>query len=89
VDDDYGYLASAHVLHGARSRRVFRLGDRVRVRVLRADAERRLIDFGLAGHLEAARAGRGAVAGRRRAPASDRRRHTPRQPARGRGRGRR
>jgi ribonuclease R len=89
LDDDYRYLASAHALHGARSRRVFRLGDRVRVRVLRADAERRLIDFGLAGHLEAARASRSAVTRRGRAPASERRRHTPRQPARGRGRGRR
>jgi ribonuclease R len=86
ADDEYRYVESAHVLHGVRTRRVYRLGDRVRVRVLRVDRDRRLIDLGLAEQLDAMLDGR---PGRRRAPArpsrpaSERRRHTPRQPRRG------
>ena len=68
VDDDYRYLASAHLIHGVRSRRVYRLGDRVRVLVLKVDADRRLIDFGLAGQSGAVLDGatRPAAASRRR-----------------------
>jgi len=92
VDDEYRYLASAHLIHGVRSRRVYRLGDRVRVRVLKVDADRRLIDFGLAGQMGAVPDG---TAARRRGtakkgrPASDRRRHTARQPRSGKARRRR
>jgi ribonuclease R len=91
-DDDYRFVEAAHVLHGARTRTVYRLGDRVRVRVLRVDADRRIIDLGLAGPIDAMRDA--ATRGRRPArpakgPASDRRRHTPRQPPRGRTRRRR
>jgi hypothetical protein len=55
------------------------------VRVLRADAERRLIDLGLAAQIDAmldgtAKRRRGAVRSTR--TASERRRHTPRQPRR-------
>jgi ribonuclease R len=85
-DDEYRYLESAHLIHGVRSRRVYRLGDRVRVRVLRVDPDRRLVDLGLTEQAKAARDGRPAR-DRRRSPAgrgSDRRRHTPRQPKRGR-----
>ncbi len=91
-DDDYRFVEAAHVLHGTRTRRVYRLGDRVRVRVLRVDADRRMIDLGLAGQIDA---GRDGAASPRRAArragtrASDRRRHTPRQPPRGRSRRRR
>ncbi|MFO7693794.1 MAG: RNB domain-containing ribonuclease, partial [Vicinamibacterales bacterium] len=86
ADDEYRYLATAHVIHGVRSRRVYRLGDRVRVRVVKADADRRLIDFGLVEQVDAAAdssASRRRVAARSRRPASDRRRHTPRQPRSG------
>ena len=91
-DDEYRFVEAAHVLHGARTRRVYRLGDRVRVRVLRVDADRRIIDLGLAGQIEAM-ADDGWTSRRpaRRAgrPASDRRRHAPRQPRRGKTRRRR
>ena len=86
-DDDYRFVEAAHVLHGTRTRRVYRLGDRVRVRVLRVDADRRIIDLGLAGPLDARRDRETTdrrPARRARTPASERRRHTPRQPPRGR-----
>jgi ribonuclease R len=91
ADDEYRYLDSAHVIHGVRARRVYRLGDRVRVTVLRVDADRRLIDLGLAAQIDAMRAGAAAPRppGRRARPASERRRHTPRQPRRRKIRGRR
>ena len=92
ADDEYRYLESAHAIHGVRSRRVYRLGDRVRARVLSVDPDRRLIDLGLASQIDAmldGRATRRRETSRARKPASDRRRHTPRQPARGRARRRR
>jgi len=92
ADDEYRFVESAHVIHGVRTRRVYRLGDRVRVRVLRVDPDRRLIDLGLAEQIDAmldGREPRRRPRGRAARPASDRRRHTPRQPPRGRTRGRR
>jgi len=44
-DDYYVYQERAYRLVGERSRRIFRLGDRVRVRVARVDKEERHIDF--------------------------------------------
>jgi ribonuclease R len=87
ADDEYRYLESAHVIHGVRSRRVYRLGDRVRVVVLRVDADRRLIDLGLAAQVEAMRAGttrreRGRTRTGGARAASEGRRHIPRQPRR-------
>lgn len=46
-DDYYRFLEEAYTLVGERSRRRFRLGDRVRVQVVRADKEERQIDFRL------------------------------------------
>ena len=92
ADDEYRFLASAHVIHGVRSRRVYRLGDRVRVRVLRVDADRRLLELGLAEQIDAMLDGtarRGRAAGRPARHASVRRRHTPRQPRGGKTRRRR
>jgi len=92
ADDEYRYVESAHLIHGVRSRRVYRLGDRVRVRVLRVDADRRLIDLGLASQIDAMLDGtarRPRAKSRATGPASERRRHAPRQPPRGRTRRRR
>jgi len=85
ADDFYRYVESAHVLRGERTGHVFRLGDRVRVQVLRVDTERRQIDLGVVEVLERMRAGRlGPDARRSRArPKTERRRHTARQPKRG------
>jgi ribonuclease R len=89
ADDEYRFVESAHVIHGVRSRRVYRLGDKVRVRVLRVDAERRLIDLGFAEQIDAMLDGttrRRRDAARAGRPRPERRRHAPRQPPRGRGR---
>jgi ribonuclease R len=47
VDDLYEYHARKHRLVGARSGRKFRLGDEVRVAVIRVDRARHLIDFAI------------------------------------------
>ena len=46
-EDHYEYLEKKHTLVGRRLNRIFRLGDRVRVRVEAASLERRQVDFGL------------------------------------------
>jgi len=45
ADDYYSFVPEAYALVGERGRRRFRLGDRVRVQVMRADKEERQIDF--------------------------------------------
>jgi ribonuclease R len=49
VDDYYWFDEASHTLEGKRTRRRFRLGDRVRIEVARVDIPRRLLDFRLAG----------------------------------------
>jgi ribonuclease R len=48
-NDYYHFDVSRHQLMGERTRRRFRLGDRVRVRLVRADLETTRLDFVLAG----------------------------------------
>jgi ribonuclease R len=48
ADDYYHYIENRHCLRGERRKRVFRLGDSVRVRVDRVDPDRKRIDFSLA-----------------------------------------
>jgi ribonuclease R len=55
ADDYYKFVERAHVLRGERSGRVYRLGDRVGVQVVRVDLERRQIDLGLTEILKAMR----------------------------------
>lgn len=57
ADDYYRFDEQARVLLGERTRRIFRLGDAVRVRVVRVDMERRQVELGVEDVLEAARAG--------------------------------
>lgn len=47
VDDYYSYDADAHAVSGRRTRKRYRLGDRVRVQVVRVDIESRTIDLEL------------------------------------------
>jgi ribonuclease R len=47
VDDYYQFDEPGHALEGKRSRRRFRLGDRVRVEVARVDVQKRMLDFRL------------------------------------------
>src|SRR3954469_13928222 len=62
ADDYYRFIERQHVLRGENTGRVYRLGDRVRVQVIKMDMERRQIEVGLAEILGRARhseAGRG------------------------------
>lgn len=58
-DDYYRYDRAAHTLSGYRSGNSFRLGDVVRVAVVRADVERRELDFRVVGRGQRARAAKG------------------------------
>src|SRR5690606_32122366 len=64
ADDYYRYAERAHTLRGESTGRVYRLGDRVRVQVIRVDMERRLIDLGLSEILAAVAAAEGKGKGK-------------------------
>jgi ribonuclease R len=72
ADDYYRFVEQEHVLFGENSRKVYRLGDRVRVQVVRADMQRRQIDLGIVEILESMRR-------ERRPPAATRSRVTPKR----------
>jgi ribonuclease R len=72
ADDYYRFLEKAHVLKGENTGKVYRLGDRVLVQVVKVDMERRQIDLGLAEILESVRRSEGNR-GPRRSKAEPRR----------------
>jgi ribonuclease R len=79
ADDYYRYLEGGHTLCGENTRRVYRLGDHVRVQVVRVDQERRQIDLGLVEILQRVRVSE-ANRGARRSkavPKADRRSRLP------------
>ena len=47
ADDYYRFLENSHALRGETTHKMYRLGDRVRVQVVRVDQDRRQIDLGL------------------------------------------
>ena len=49
TDDYYHYDPDGHRLEGSRTHHRYRLGDQVRVEVVRVDLQRRQLDFRLAG----------------------------------------
>jgi ribonuclease R len=55
ADDYYRFLDTTHALRGENTAKVYRLGDRVRVQVVRVDQEKRQIELGLVEILEAVR----------------------------------
>jgi ribonuclease R len=55
ADDYYRYLESSHTLRGENTHKVYRLGDKVQVQVVRVDLERRQIDLGLTEILDVVR----------------------------------
>ncbi len=90
TDDYYRFVESDHALCGEAAGRVYRLGDRVDVRVVGVDTARRRIDLGLVEILDALRAPAPRPAPRRGRAARVRRSSTPhrRRPSRrARGRG--
>jgi len=76
TDDYYVFNEKAHSLKGENTRKVYRLGDKVEVQVVRVDLERRQVDFALVDVLERAAAG----ARKGRPPSGDRARGGPRSP---------
>ncbi len=63
ASDYYEFDPVKHRLMGERSRKVYRLADKVKVRVLRVDLDRKRIDFGMA---DSAEAEGGTTTGKRR-----------------------
>jgi ribonuclease R len=52
TDDYYRFTEGTHTLYGERTRKVYRLGEHVRVRIARVDLERRMIDLAVEEVLE-------------------------------------
>ena len=52
ADDYYRFVEQQHTLRGENTKRVYRLGDKVLVQVVRVDMERRQVDLGLVEILE-------------------------------------
>jgi ribonuclease R len=79
ADDYYRFSEQKHTLFGENTRKVYRLGDRVTVQLVRVDMERRQIDLAIADILDAVRADerrRGPQRSQAR-PKSERRKGTP------------
>jgi ribonuclease R len=55
ADDFYRFVEQQHALFGENTRKTYRLGDRVRVQVIRVDQALRQVDLGLAEILDAVR----------------------------------
>ena len=55
ADDYYRFLEKSHSLRGENTQKVYQLGDRVEVQVVRVDMDRRQIDLGLVEILETVR----------------------------------
>src|SRR6476469_3736695 len=57
ADDYYRYVESAHLLRGENTHKMYRLGDKVKVQVIRVNMEQRQIDLGLVDILDRVREG--------------------------------
>ncbi len=55
ADDYYRFVERAHILRGENTGRVYRLGDKVSVQVIKVDMERRQVDLGLSEILDRVR----------------------------------
>jgi ribonuclease R len=66
ADDYYRFHEQQHVMRGENTRKIYRLGDKVHVQVVRVDMERRQVDLGLVDILENVRREESGVAVRSR-----------------------
>ena len=57
ADDYYRFVESAHLLRGENTQRVYRLGDKVKVQVIRVNMDVRQVDLGLVEILDRVREG--------------------------------
>ncbi len=55
ADDYYRFIEQQHVLRGENTKKIYRLGDKVQVQVVRVDMERRQVDLGIVDILEKVR----------------------------------
>jgi len=67
ADDYYRFVERAHILRGENTHKVYRLGDKVHVQVIRVDQEKRQIDLGVVEILDAVRESERGGLGRRSA----------------------
>ena len=78
ADDYYRFIDSAHLLRGENTHKIYRLGDKVKVQVIRVNMELRQVDLGLVEILERVRKGeRGPRQTRARPKQEQRRRQRP------------
>ena len=74
ADDYYRFVESAHLLRGENTQKVYRLGDKVHVQVIRVNMEQRQVDLGLVEILERVREGERGPRRSRATPKRDTRR---------------
>ncbi len=74
ADDYYRFVEGAHMLRGENTEKVYRLGDKVDVQVIRVNLEQRQVDLGLVEILERVREGAHGPRRSRAAPKQDSRR---------------
>jgi ribonuclease R len=72
ADDYYRFVDSAHMLRGENTHKVYRLGDKVKVQVIRVNMDVRQIDLGLVEILERVREGERGSRRSKAAPAHQR-----------------
>jgi ribonuclease R len=73
ADDYYRFVESAHLLRGENTQKIYRLGDKVKVQVIRVNMEQRQIDLGLVDILERVRDGERGPRRSRAAPKHEKR----------------
>ena len=74
ADDYYRFVNGAHLLRGENTQRVYRLGDKVKVQVIRVNMDVRQIDLGLVEILERVREGERGPRRSRATPKGEQRR---------------
>jgi ribonuclease R len=73
ADDYYRFVESAHLLRGENTQKVYRLGDKVKVQVIRVNMELRQVDLGLVDILERVREGERGPRRSRAVPTTEKR----------------
>jgi ribonuclease R len=71
ADDYYRFVEGGHLLRGENTHKVYRLGDKVKVQVVRVNMEMRQVDLGLVEILERVREGERGPRRSKAAPKSD------------------
>jgi ribonuclease R len=74
ADDYYRFVEGGHLLRGENTHKVYRLGDKVKVQVVRVNMEMRQVDLGLVEILERVREGERGPRRSKAAPKSDNKR---------------